>query len=186
MYAAGVHSDASIAHELGLSEFHIEELLQNPLYAGRVVRHKGKPTEEERAANFAAPVDPALFARVQELRAERRTRHVAGGGGFTRPRLSAGAPPALRAMRQPLPRRRLQRHPAHPPRRATGLWRQPDSSRRRHRGAGSGTARYGPPHGRRHRCSAVADPHFDRLSPPTIALEATSGALSCRRTWRRF
>lgn len=84
LYASGVHSDASIAAELDLSEFHVEELLQNPLYAGRAVRHRGKPTEEERPASFAAPVDPVLFDRVQRMRAEKRTRHVAGGGGFAR------------------------------------------------------------------------------------------------------
>ncbi len=84
MYASGVHSDASIAAELDLSDFRVEELLQNPLYVGRVIRHKGRPTQEERPANFPPPVDPWLFGRVQELRAERRTRHTAGGGGFRR------------------------------------------------------------------------------------------------------
>jgi len=45
------------------------------LYAGRVIRHKGQPDEEERQARYTAPVDPVLFERVQELRAERSTRH---------------------------------------------------------------------------------------------------------------
>jgi hypothetical protein len=33
------------------------------------------PDEEERPARFAAPVEPALFDRVQAIRTERRTRH---------------------------------------------------------------------------------------------------------------
>ena len=80
LYASGVESDASIGAKLGLSEFRIEEILQNPLYAGRVIRHKGRPDEEARPARFEAPIDPALFADVQHLRVQRRTRHHAGGG----------------------------------------------------------------------------------------------------------
>ena len=82
-YASGVESDYTLSLAFGLSEFRIEEILTNPLYAGRAIRHKGKPDEEERPASFAAPVDPALFERVQQVRAERRTRH-GGGGGFAR------------------------------------------------------------------------------------------------------
>lgn len=80
LYASGVESDASIAAAVGISEFRVEEILQNPLYAGRAIRHKGRPDEEERPARFLAPVDAELFRRVQELRAQRRTRHHAGGG----------------------------------------------------------------------------------------------------------
>lgn len=54
------------------------ETLTNPLHAGRAVRHKGQPDEEGRPARFDAPVDPALFDRVQAIREERRTRHPAG------------------------------------------------------------------------------------------------------------
>jgi DNA invertase Pin-like site-specific DNA recombinase len=74
-YATGTRSDREIAAELGLTEAGVAEILTNPLYAGRVVRHKGRPDEEERSARFIAPVDPALFERVQELRAEHSTRH---------------------------------------------------------------------------------------------------------------
>ncbi|MEX2135771.1 MAG: recombinase family protein, partial [Chloroflexota bacterium] len=80
LYATGTHSDASIGRELGQSEYRVEEILQNPLYAGRVVRHRGRPDEEERPAPFPPPIDPALFERVQLMRAARHTRHSAGGG----------------------------------------------------------------------------------------------------------
>jgi DNA invertase Pin-like site-specific DNA recombinase len=75
LYAGGTRSDGDVAAQLGLTEAGVAETLTNPLYAGRVVRHKGRPDEEERPARFAAPVDPALFERVQTLRAERSTRH---------------------------------------------------------------------------------------------------------------
>ncbi len=93
LYATGSHSDYSLALETGLSEFRIEEILTNPLYAGRAVRHKGRPDEEERQARFPAPVDPALFERVQEVRRGRRTRK-GGGAGFPR-----RAYPIVRLMR---------------------------------------------------------------------------------------
>ena len=83
-YATGTESDFTLAGEFGLSEFRVEEVLQNPLYAGRAIRHKGRPDEEERPARFAAPVDPGLFERVQNLRRRRRTRHSAGGGSVGR------------------------------------------------------------------------------------------------------
>ena len=79
-YATGTESDFTLAGEFGLSEFRVEEILQNPLYAGRAIRHKGKPDEEERPARFAPPVNPGLFERVQQIRTERRTRHGGGGG----------------------------------------------------------------------------------------------------------
>lgn len=82
-YATGTESDFTLAGEFGLSEFRIEEILANPLYAGRAIRHKGRVDEEERPARFAAPIDPVLFERVQQVRAERRTRH-GGGAGFAR------------------------------------------------------------------------------------------------------
>ena len=82
-YATGGASDYSLAIEFNLSEFRVEEILTNPLYAGRAIRHKGQPDEEERPANFDAPIDLALFERVQQMRAERRTRH-GGGAGFAR------------------------------------------------------------------------------------------------------
>ncbi|MGH2511771.1 MAG: recombinase family protein, partial [Candidatus Limnocylindrales bacterium] len=56
----------------------LAEILTNPLYAGRVIRHKGKSDEEERPARFPAPIEPELFERVQVIRAERRTRHPGG------------------------------------------------------------------------------------------------------------
>ncbi len=78
LYATGTWSDTELADELGLTEAGMAEILTNPLYAGRVIRHKGRPDEEERAARFPAPVEPALFQRVQAIRAERRTRHPGG------------------------------------------------------------------------------------------------------------
>jgi len=78
LYATGSWSDTELADELGLTEAGLAELLTNPLYAGRVIRHKGHPDEEERSARYEAPVDPALFERVQAIRAERRTRHPGG------------------------------------------------------------------------------------------------------------
>jgi DNA invertase Pin-like site-specific DNA recombinase len=82
-YASGTESDYSLGLAFGMSEFRVEEILANPLYAGRAIRHKGRPDEQERPARFAPPVEPALFERVQQVRAERRTRH-GGGGGFPR------------------------------------------------------------------------------------------------------
>jgi DNA invertase Pin-like site-specific DNA recombinase len=78
MYAAGSWSDTALADDLGLTEPGLSEILTNPMYAGRVIRHKGRPDEEERPARFPAPVDPGLFERVQAIRAERRTRHPGG------------------------------------------------------------------------------------------------------------
>ena len=78
LYAAGTWSDTTLADELGLTEAGLAEILTNPLYTGRAVRHKGRPDEEERPGSFEAPVDPALFDRVQAMREERRTRHPAG------------------------------------------------------------------------------------------------------------
>jgi DNA invertase Pin-like site-specific DNA recombinase len=75
LYAAGSWSDAALADELGIAEAGLAEILTNPLYAGRVIRHKGKADEEERPARFAPPIDPALFERVQAIRVQRRTRH---------------------------------------------------------------------------------------------------------------
>ena len=82
-YATGVESDYSLAVAFGLSEFRVEEILTNPLYAGRAIRHKGLADEEERPAKFPAPIDPVLFERVQQVRTERRCRH-GGGSGFAR------------------------------------------------------------------------------------------------------
>jgi len=75
LYAAGTWSDTTLADELGLTEARVSEILTNPLHAGRVIRHKGRPDEEERQASFEAPLDPGLFDRVQAMRTERRTRH---------------------------------------------------------------------------------------------------------------
>jgi DNA invertase Pin-like site-specific DNA recombinase len=83
LYAAGTWSDMTLADELGLTEAGLAEILTNPLYAGRAIRHKGRPDEEERPATFEAPVDPALFERVRQLREQRQTRH-GGGSGFPR------------------------------------------------------------------------------------------------------
>ena len=62
------------ADELGLAEAGLTEILTNPLYAGRAIRHKGKPDQEEKPASFAAPIDPSLFERVQAIRASGRVR----------------------------------------------------------------------------------------------------------------
>ncbi len=92
LYASGSWSDTTLADELGLTEARLAEILVNPLYAGRAIRHKGRPDEEERPARFLPPVDPALFDRVQAIRAERRTRHP----GMTMTRRSY---PLVRFMR---------------------------------------------------------------------------------------
>jgi len=92
LYSSGTWSDTTLADELGLTEARLAEILVNPLYAGRAIRHKGRPDEEERPARFAAPVEPALFDRVQAIRAERRTRHP----GMTMMRRSY---PLVRLMR---------------------------------------------------------------------------------------
>jgi hypothetical protein len=83
LYAAGTWSDTTLADELGLTEAGLAEILTNPLYAGRAIRHKGRADEEERPTTFEAPVEPALLERVAQLRAQRRTRH-GGGSGFPR------------------------------------------------------------------------------------------------------
>jgi DNA invertase Pin-like site-specific DNA recombinase len=84
LYATGTWSDTALADELELTEAGVAEILTNPLYAGRAVRHKGKPDAEERPAQFAAPVGPDLFERVQAIREQRRTAHPAGGGSYAR------------------------------------------------------------------------------------------------------
>ena len=115
-------------------------VLVNPLYAGRVIRHKGRPDEEERRARFAAPVDPDLFERVQAIRAERRTRHP----GMTATRRPY---PLVRLMRcvhcdSTYKRRGRQRLPAHPPR-PGGRVCSPSATYRaeRYEDAGRGVAR---------------------------------------------
>ena len=84
LYATGAWSDTNLADELGLAEAGLTEILTNPLYAGRAIRHKGKPDQEEKPASFEAPIDPALFERVQAIRERRRTAHSAGGGSHGR------------------------------------------------------------------------------------------------------
>ncbi len=95
LYATGTWSDTGIADELALAEAGVTEILTNPLYAGRVIRHKGRPDAEEQPARFPAPVDPALFDRVQQMRDQRRTAHPAGGG----PRRQRRPYPLIRLMR---------------------------------------------------------------------------------------
>jgi len=92
LYAMGTWSDTTLADELGLTEAGLAEILTNPLYAGWAIRHKGRPDEEERPARFVAPVEPALYERVQAIRAERRTRH-----------------PGMTTRRRPYPMVRLMR-----------------------------------------------------------------------------
>ncbi len=84
LYATGAWSDTELADELGLTEAGVAEILTNPLYAGRVIRHKGKPDQEEKPARFAAPIGHELFERVQAIRGRRRTAHTAGGGAYPR------------------------------------------------------------------------------------------------------
>ena len=84
LYATGAWSDTELADELELTEAGLSEILTNPLYAGRAIRHKGMPDQEERPARFAAPIDPGLFERVQAIRERRRTAHTAGGGSYAR------------------------------------------------------------------------------------------------------
>ena len=83
LYSHGTWSDLALADDLGLTSAGLAEILTNPLYAGRAVRHKGRPDEEERPASFEAPIGARLFDRVQAIREERRTRH-AGGAAIQR------------------------------------------------------------------------------------------------------
>ena len=94
LYATGAWSDTALADELELNEAGLTEILTNPLYAGRAIRHKGKPDQEEKPARFSAPVDPELFDHVQAIRERRRTAHTAGGGSYAR-----RAYPLVRLMR---------------------------------------------------------------------------------------
>jgi len=48
LYATGAWSDTNLADELGLAEAGLTEILTNPLYAGRAIRHKGKPDQDEK------------------------------------------------------------------------------------------------------------------------------------------
>jgi hypothetical protein len=84
LYATGAWSDTSLADELGLAEAGLTEILANPLYAGRAMRHKGRPDQEEKPARFEAPIEPALFERVQAIRAGRRTAYSVGARSGTR------------------------------------------------------------------------------------------------------
>ncbi len=85
LYATGAWSDTNLADELGLAEAGLTEILTNPLYAGRAIRHKGKPDQEEKPASFEAPIDPALFERVQAIR-ERTPNRVHRGRRLARRR----------------------------------------------------------------------------------------------------
>ena len=190
---------STLADELGLTEAGIAEILVNPLYAGRVIRHKGRPDQEERPARFAAPVDPALFERVQAIREERRTRHP--GRTVLRRPYPARPAHALRPLRQHVPRRQWQRLPAHPPRPPSRLRALGDLSRRALRGPGRGAVRWrdarggGCPSGAGSRCgrprrgpSSPIRPDCRRpgstcsvaLNDGTITLEMFS------REWRRL
>jgi hypothetical protein len=84
MYATGVWSDVELADQLGLTEPGLTEILTNPLYAGRAIRHKGKPDQEEKPARFEAPIAPEMFDRIAAIRESRRTAHSAGGGSYGR------------------------------------------------------------------------------------------------------
>jgi DNA invertase Pin-like site-specific DNA recombinase len=116
LYAAGTWSDTTLADELGLTEAGLAEILTNPLYAGRAIRHKGRADEEERPTTFGAPVNPALFARVAQLRAA--TDPPRWREWLPPSPVPAGPAPPLRRLRQPLPRRcecRAAPRPPHPP-----------------------------------------------------------------------
>jgi hypothetical protein len=78
LYASGAWSDTNLADELGMAEAGMTEILTNPLYAGRAIRHKGRPDQEEQPTRFAAPIDPALFERVASIRVGRRTAYSVG------------------------------------------------------------------------------------------------------------
>ena len=64
LYASGIWSETTLADELGLTEAGLAEILVNSLYAGRAVRHKGRPDEEERPTTCPAPIDQALAIAI--------------------------------------------------------------------------------------------------------------------------
>ena len=64
LYASGIWSDTTLADELGLTEPALAEILGQPPYAGRAVRHKGRPDEDERPTTCPAPIDQALAIAV--------------------------------------------------------------------------------------------------------------------------
>jgi DNA invertase Pin-like site-specific DNA recombinase len=64
--AAAGRTDREVAGEAGLTLYTVRSMLTNPLYAGRL--RDGTP------ARFAAPIDPALYAAVQDRRAARTSR----------------------------------------------------------------------------------------------------------------
>jgi len=64
--AAAGEPDRAIATQLGIGLYTVREMLRSPLYAGRL--------RDGTAARYEAPVDDALWERVQELRDRQRTR----------------------------------------------------------------------------------------------------------------
>jgi hypothetical protein len=49
----------------------VQDMLTNPFYAGRIVRDRGKPTEEVRDGGHPPLIDPAVFDRLLAERPER-------------------------------------------------------------------------------------------------------------------
>lgn len=86
LYDTGAGSDTALGDELELTETGLAEILTNPLYAGRAIRHKGKPDQEEKPARFAAPVDPELFEAFRR----------SGSGGVPPTRPAAAPTPGAR------------------------------------------------------------------------------------------
>jgi hypothetical protein len=78
-YATGGVSYRDLETETGVPADAIRAVLGNPLYNGWAVRHRRSPNERRVAAPWRLnpPVNDDLWARVQQLRAERHT----GGGG---------------------------------------------------------------------------------------------------------
>ena len=57
----------TLADELDLTEAGIAEILVNPLCAGRVIRHKGRPDQQERQARFVAADVQLRLTHVREI-----------------------------------------------------------------------------------------------------------------------
>ncbi len=78
-YATGSVSYRDLESETGLAADAIRAILANQLYNGWTARHRRSPHEVRTAAPWQSnpPVSDDLWARVQQVRSERRT----GGGG---------------------------------------------------------------------------------------------------------
>lgn len=82
-YATGTVSLADLGDELGMAKDALKMMVRNPIYNGWASRHRRGPDAALQPAAWRdrPPVDDALWARVQDVRARRAT-----GGGHPTPR----------------------------------------------------------------------------------------------------